>query len=106
MKTPDDIEVIATWPPICPDIEGEIEFRDVTFKYPSDPTHTILDKISFKINKNETVAFVGQTGCGKSTIINLIEKFYENFEGEILIDGTDIRKIDTKYLREKLGIVS
>ena len=63
-------------------------------------------QISFKIHKNETVAFVGETGCGKSTIISLIEKFYDNFEGEILIDGTDIRNIDKTYLRDKFGLVS
>lgn len=84
---------------------GEVEFKNVSFKYP-DAEEYILKDISFKAKRGETVAFIGSTGSGKSTLINLIPRFYDATEGEILIDGVDVKKYDLKYLYDKLGYVS
>ncbi len=86
-----------------PPIKGEIEFRNVTFKY--KPGKPVLRNISFHIKPKETVALVGPTGAGKSTIIKLICRFYEPKSGQILIDGYDIRKVKMKSLRRQIGIV-
>lgn len=86
-----------------PPIKGEIEFRNVTFGY--RPEHPVLHNISFKIKPKETVALVGPTGAGKSTIIKLICRFYDPQSGQILIDGYDLKKIKLKSLRKQMGIV-
>jgi len=86
-----------------PPIKGEIEFRNVTFEY--KPGKPVLRNISFHIKPKETVALVGPTGAGKSTIIKLICRFYEPKSGQILIDGYDIRKVKLKSLRRQIGIV-
>jgi len=85
-------------------IEGEVEFRNVCFKYPLAEDYVIRD-VSFTANKGETVAFIGSTGCGKSTLINLIPRFYDATEGEVLIDGIDVRQYTQKQLRNKLGYI-
>lgn len=84
--------------------EGTIEFDNVSFKYP-DAEEYLLKNISFKVKRGETVAFVGSTGSGKSTLINLIPRFYDVTEGKILIDGIDVRDYDLEYLYNKLGYV-
>lgn len=84
--------------------KGEIEFKNVTFTYPN-ADEPVLKNISFKAHKGETTAFIGSTGSGKSTIINLIPRFYDVSEGEILIDGADIRSYSLKALRDKIGFV-
>jgi len=86
-----------------PPINGEIEFRNVTFEY--KPGKPVLRNISFHIKPKETIALVGPTGAGKSTIIKLICRFYEPKSGQILIDGYDIRKVKMKSLRRQIGIV-
>jgi len=86
-----------------PKINGEIEFRNVTFGY--DPEHPILHDVSFHIKPKETVALVGATGAGKSTIVKLICRFYDPQKGQILIDGHDIKKIKQRSLRKQMGIV-
>lgn len=86
------------------DIKGVVEFRNVSFKYP-DAEEYILKDISFKANKGETIAFIGSTGSGKSTLINLIPRFYDVSEGEILIDGVNIRDMSLPYLHNKLGYI-
>ncbi|RLG94560.1 ABC transporter ATP-binding protein [Candidatus Bathyarchaeota archaeon] len=86
-----------------PPIKGEIEFRNVTFEY--KPGKPVLRNVSFHIKPKETVALVGPTGAGKSTIIKLICRFYEPKSGQILIDGYDIRKVKMKPLRRQIGIV-
>jgi len=86
-----------------PPIKGEIEFRNVTFEY--KPGKPVLRNVSFHIKPKETVALVGPTGAGKSTIIKLICRFYEPKSGQILIDGYDIRKVKIKSLRRQIGIV-
>ena len=82
---------------------NEIEFRNVSFSY---DCKKVIDNISFKIKKGETIALVGPSGGGKSTISDLIPRFYDVQEGQILIDGIDIRKYDIKSLREHMGIVA
>lgn len=83
---------------------GEIEFNNVSFKYPDADDYVIKD-ISFKVNRGETVAFIGATGSGKSTLINLIPRFYDATEGEVLVNGMNVKEYDQKHLRNKLGYV-
>lgn len=89
---------------VLADVYGDIEFENVSFAYP-DSDAKVLDDISFSINKGENIAIVGSSGVGKTTISNLIPRFYEVSEGAILIDGTDIRDIKQKSLRDNIGIV-
>jgi len=86
-----------------PDIKGEIEFRDVSFAYNDD--NYVLKNISFKINPGERVAFVGATGAGKTTIINLINRFYDIEKGEIFLDGININRYKQKELRNNIKVV-
>ncbi|NNU78269.1 ABC transporter ATP-binding protein [Clostridium estertheticum] len=86
------------------DIKGIIEFNNVTFTYP-DGEIPVLRDISFTAVKGETVAFIGSTGSGKSTLINLIPRFYDVTNGSIKIDGVDVRDYDLKALREKMGFI-
>ena len=83
---------------------GEIEFKNVSFKYP-DADEYVLKNISFKASKGDTVAIIGSTGSGKSTIVNLIMRFYDVTDGEILIDGVNIKEYKQEALHEKLGYV-
>ncbi|MGL5353972.1 MAG: ABC transporter ATP-binding protein [Clostridium sp.] len=85
-------------------IKGEVEFDNVTFAYPGGEL-PVLKNISFKAKKGETIAFIGSTGSGKSTLINLIPRFYDVTEGSIKIDGVDIRDYDLKSLRKKIGFI-
>ncbi len=85
-------------------IVGEVEFDNVSFKYP-DAEEYVLENISFKAKKGETVAFIGSTGSGKSTLINLIPRFYDATEGEIKIDGINIKDYTQEALHNKLGYV-
>ena len=82
-------------------LKGEIEFKNVNFEYDYEP---VLKDISFKVKPGQTVAIFGQTGVGKSTIINLIERFYDTTSGEILIDGIDIKKYNLQALRKNISI--
>lgn len=84
---------------------GEVEFRNVSFKYP-DAKEYVLKNISFKAKKGDTVAFIGSTGSGKSTLINLIPRFYDATEGEVLVDGVNVKSYNQKALRNKLGYIS
>jgi len=84
---------------------GEVEFKNVSFKYP-DSEEYLLKDISFKVNSGETIAFIGSTGSGKSTLINLVPRFYDVTEGSILIDGIDVRDYKLSKLHDKLGYVS
>lgn len=87
------------------ELEGQVEFRHVSFCYP-DAEEPVLHDISFTARKGETVAFIGATGSGKSTIANLIPRFYDATEGQVLVDGVDVRKYTQKVLHNKLGYVS
>ena len=85
--------------------KGIVEFRNVSFKYP-DAEEYIIKNISFKANKGETVAFIGSTGSGKSTLINLVPRFYDVTEGEVLVDGINVKDYKLESLYNKLGYVS
>lgn len=85
--------------------KGTVEFVNVSFKYP-DAKEYILENISFKANKGETIAFIGSTGSGKSTLINLVPRFYDVTEGEVLIDGINVKEYKLEKLYNKLGYVS
>lgn len=85
--------------------EDEIEFKGVSFKYP-DAEEYVLENISFTAKQGETVAFIGSTGCGKSTLVNLIPRFYDATEGEVLVNGINVREYDQQALRNKMGYVS
>ena len=106
-------EVLDTQPTIADsastvvndDKKGEIEFRNVSFRYPN-AEENVLENITFTAKKGETVALIGATGCGKSTIINLIPRFYDATEGQVLVDGVDVRNYTQKMLRNKIGYVS
>ncbi len=84
---------------------GEIEFRNVSFRYPDAGEYAVRN-ISFTAKKGETIAFIGATGCGKSTVINLIPRFYDTTEGEVLVDGVNVKEYDQHALRNKIGYVS
>ena len=85
--------------------KGSVEFKSVSFKYP-DAKENILKNISFKVNKGETLAIIGSTGSGKSTLINLITRFYDVTEGSVLVDNVDVRNYDLPYLYNKIGYIS
>ena len=86
------------------ELTGVIEYKDVSFGYPSAKDN-VLNNISFKVNKGETVAIVGATGCGKSTLVNLLCRFYDVTNGEILVDGINVKDYKLEDLRNKIGIV-
>lgn len=88
-----------------PGAEGEIEFRNVSFKYP-DAADYVLRDISFTARRGETVAFIGATGSGKTTLVNLIPRFYDATEGEVLVDGRNVKAYTLEALRDRIGYVS
>ena len=85
--------------------DGEVEFKDVSFKYP-DAEEYVLEHISFSAKKGETIAFIRATGCGKSTAINLIPRFYDATEGEVFVDGVNVKEYTQEALHNKIGYVS
>lgn len=87
-----------------PENAGTVEFRNVSFRYP-DAADNVLENISFTAKKGETVAFIGSTGSGKSTLVNLIPRFYDATEGEVLVDGVNVREYKSEVLNNKLGYV-
>ena len=106
------LEVIDTKPLITdgthtegePGKQGEIEFRNVSFTYP-DSRKAMLEGVSFTAKKGQTVAFIGSTGSGKSSLINLVPRFYDATQGQVLVDGVDVRDYTLKALRDKIGYV-
>ncbi len=86
------------------DAEGEVEFRDVSFSYP-DAEGPAIEKVSFKVGKGQTLAIIGPTGSGKSTLVNLIPRFYDATGGQVLVDGIDVREYNQKALRRRIGYV-
>ena len=106
------LEVLDTTPTItdghrtCGEegLAGEVEFRDVTFTYP-DSQSPMLEHVSFTVKPGQTIAFIGSTGSGKSTLINLVPRFYDATEGQVLVDGVDVRDYELKALRDKIGYV-
>ena len=85
--------------------KGTVEFKNVSFKYP-DGEEYVIENVSFKANMGETIAFIGSTGSGKSTLINLVPRFYDATEGEVLVDGINVKDYTQEFLHNKLGYVS
>lgn len=85
--------------------QGRLEFKNVTFAYPGETETPVLEDISFKANPGETIAFIGSTGSGKSTLVQLIPRFYDVTEGQVLVDGVDVRDFQLKALRNKIGFI-
>ena len=83
---------------------GTVEFRDVSFRYP-DADADVFEHISFRAEKGQTIAFIGSTGSGKSTLINLVPRFYDATEGEVLVDGVNVKELKQSTLRDKIGYV-
>ena len=86
-------------------LDGDIDFKGVRFNYPSRPDVDILKDITFRVKKGETVALVGSSGCGKSTCIQLTQRFYDPAAGGVYIDGRDIKDLNLRWLRSHIGIV-
>jgi len=105
-------EVLETEPTIldgvktegAQDVRGEVVFKNVSFKYPGAADY-VLEDVSFTVKQGETIAFIGSTGSGKSTLVNLVPRFFDATKGEILVDGTDIREYTQESLRNKIGYV-
>lgn len=91
---------------VLENVKGEIELKDVYFRYPARPEVQIFSGFSLSIPSGNTVALVGQSGSGKSTVIGLLERFYDPEAGEVLIDGVDLKKMKLSWLRQQLGLVS
>lgn len=89
-----------------PDAEkGSVEFKNVSFAYPGSEDHRVLENISFKVKPGETFAIIGATGSGKSSLVNLIPRFYDVSEGEVLVDGINVKDYELTALRDKIAIV-
>ncbi|VVC86623.1 unnamed protein product [Leptidea sinapis] len=86
-------------------IEGNIELHNVVFNYPSRPDVPVLKGVSLTVKRGQSVALVGHSGCGKSTIIQLISRYYDTIDGSVSIDGNDIRNLSVRWLREQIGLV-
>lgn len=91
---------------LADDIGGDIELKDVHFSYPARPTEPIFSGFSLFIPHGTTAALVGQSGSGKSTVISLVERFYDPHAGEVLIDGINLKEFQVKWIRSKIGLVS
>lgn len=91
---------------LLPPIKGEVVFDRVSFAYPDEPEKKVLDQVSFCINPGETIALVGPTGAGKTTIVSLISRFYDVTEGCVRIDGRDVRDVTIESLRSQMGIMT
>uniref|UniRef100_A0A671WT48 ATP-binding cassette, sub-family B (MDR/TAP), member 4 n=1 Tax=Sparus aurata TaxID=8175 RepID=A0A671WT48_SPAAU len=87
-------------------VKGDIEFKGIHFNYPSRPEVKILNNLTLNVKSGQTMALVGSSGCGKSTTVQLLQRFYDPHEGSICIDGHDIRTLNIRYLREMIGVVS
>lgn len=101
-----DIDSYDTNGRILDDIRGDIELKVVSFSYPARPDERIFSEFSLVIPSGTTSALVGQSGSGKSTVISLIERFYDPLAGEILIDGINLKEFQLRWIRSKIGLVS
>lgn len=91
---------------VLDEIKGDIKLKDVYFRYPARPDVQIFAGFSLVVPNGTTVALVGQSGSGKSTVISLIERFYDPESGEVLIDGIALKKLQLRWIRSKIGLVS
>lgn len=88
-----------------PAVKGQVEFKDVSFKFADDPNFAVLNNVSFKAEVGQTIGIIGETGSGKSTLVNLIGRFYDATEGEVLIDGHNIKEYPVRFLRNHISMV-
>lgn len=86
--------------------EGNIAMKDIRFSYPSRPRQLALDGLTFEANKGQTIALVGSSGSGKSTTVQLMEKYYTDYGGQITLDGKDLHNLDTDWVRSQMALVS
>ncbi|CAD6238380.1 unnamed protein product [Miscanthus lutarioriparius] len=101
-----DIDIYDTTGVILEDVMGDVELKDVYFSYPTRSEHLVFDGFSLRVPNGTTMALVGESGSGKSTVISLVERFYDPQAGEVLIDGVDIRRMNLGWIRGKIGLVS
>ncbi|KAM0836447.1 hypothetical protein ACQ4PT_062319 [Festuca glaucescens] len=101
-----DIDVYDTTCIMLENIKGDVELKDVYFSYPTRPEHLVFHGFSLRVPSGMTIALVGESGSGKSTVVSLVERFYDPQSGEILIDGVDIRRMNLGWIRGKIGLVS
>uniref|UniRef100_A0AAY5KWK8 ATP-binding cassette sub-family B member 5 n=1 Tax=Esox lucius TaxID=8010 RepID=A0AAY5KWK8_ESOLU len=87
-------------------IKGNIEFKNIHFAYPSRPEVKVLNGMSLTVRSGQTMALVGSSGCGKSTTVQLLQRFYDPLEGSVCVDGHDVRSLNVRFLREMIGVVS
>ncbi len=104
LDTPPEVEDAPDAVPL-PRIRGEVRFEHVSFRYPDDPETPILEDVDFLVRPGETVALVGETGAGKTTIVKLLARFHDPTEGRVLVDGYDLRTVTQESLRRQMGIV-
>nr|CAB3478024.1 unnamed protein product [Digitaria exilis] len=101
-----NIDITDTSGIVLEDIKGDVELKDVFFRYPARPEQVILDGFCLQVPSGTTVAIVGQSGSGKSTVISLVERFYDPQAGEVLVDGVNIKNLQLQWLRGKISLVS
>ncbi|KAJ3685941.1 hypothetical protein LUZ61_015105 [Rhynchospora tenuis] len=106
IKRKPDIDALDTTGIVLENMKGDVELKDVYFSYPARPDHMIFNAFSLKVSSGTTVAIVGESGSGKSTVINLVERFYDPQSGQVLIDGVDLRTMKLGWIRSKIGLVS
>ncbi|XP_044151480.1 ATP-dependent translocase ABCB1-like [Bufo gargarizans] len=100
------IDIVSEQGETLKQMEGNLEFKNIQFVYPTRPNLQILHGFNLKVSKGQTLALVGSSGCGKSTVVQLLERFYDPAEGQVLVDGIDITSLHLKWLRSQLAIVS
>ena len=101
-----NIDIYDTAGIVLEDIKGDVELKDVYFSYPTRSEHLVFDGFSLRVPSGTTMALVGESGCGKSTVISLVERFYDPQAGQVLVDGVDIRRMNLGWIRGKIGLVS
>jgi len=106
IKRKPKIDAYDTSGVVLKDIKGDIELKDVYFSYPARPDVQIFAGFSLFVPNGTTTALVGQSGSGKSTVISLLERFYDPDAGEVLIDGVNLKNLQLKWIREQIGLVS
>jgi ATP-binding cassette subfamily B (MDR/TAP) protein 1 len=106
IKRKPEIDAYDTTGKKLDDIRGDIELREVCFSYPTRPDELIFNGFSLLLPSGTTAALVGQSGSGKSTVVSLIERFYDPTDGEVLIDGINLKEFQLKWIRQKIGLVS
>ncbi|KAH7681722.1 Xenobiotic-transporting ATPase protein [Dioscorea alata] len=106
IKRKPTIDAYDTEGMVLEDLKGDIDLKDIIFSYPTRPDHLIFDGFSLHVPSGKTMALVGESGSGKSTVISLVERFYDPYGGEVLIDGVNIRNLSIKWIRENIALVS